>query len=244
MAARRSASVAEIDLGRVIDPREVPTYAIPEASHYLQIPAATLRSWVVGRPYPTSTGAKESKPLIQSAEGGRSSLLTFFNLLEAHVLDSIRRHHKVPMQRVRAALDFLAERLPSPHPLLDQTFKTDGLDLFIENFSDLMAISAGGQLGMKKVLQAYLERIEHDEDGVAVRLYPFTRLRTLAEPRLVMIDAQIAFGRPALADTNIATAIVAERYKAGESIERLARDYGRKRSEIEEAIRCELRVAA
>ena len=47
-----------------------------------------------------------------------------------------------------------------------------------------------------------------------------------------------------LAGTSIPTQIIAERFKAGESEAQLAVDYGRDRSEIEEAIRCELAVAA
>ena len=34
------------------DLREMPAYGINEAAHYLGIPKATLRSWVLGRPYP------------------------------------------------------------------------------------------------------------------------------------------------------------------------------------------------
>ena len=44
--------------------------------------------------------------------------------------------------------------------------------------------------------------------------------------------------------SGIPTAIIAERYKAGESIDDLARDYDRERDEIPEAIRCELHLAA
>jgi hypothetical protein len=38
----------------------------------------------------------------------------------------------------------------------------------------------------------------------------------------------------------IATDVIAQRYKAGESIAELADDYDRSQGEIEEAIRCEL----
>ena len=69
---------------------------------------------------------------------------------------------------------------------------------------------------------------------------PFTRKRTLDEPKVIVIDPRLSFGRPVLAGTCIPTAIIAERYKAGESVDDLADDYGRKRLEIEEAIRCEL----
>jgi uncharacterized protein (DUF433 family) len=56
----------------------------------------------------------------------------------------------------------------------------------------------------------------------------------------VVIDPRISFGRPVLAGSGIPTAVIADRYKAGESVDELADDYGRKRLEIEEAIRCEL----
>ena len=40
----------------------------------------------------------------------------------------------------------------------------------------------------------------------------------------------------------VPTAAIAERYKAGDTIEELARDFGAKSNEIEEAIRCELEL--
>jgi len=89
-----------------------------------------------------------------------------------------------------------------------------------------------------------LRRIERDREGFAVRLYPFTSTRHTDEPKLVVIDPHISFGRPVLVGTGIATAVIAERYKAGESVDELMDDYGRGRLEIEEAIRCELKLEA
>jgi len=68
--------------------------------------------------------------------------------------------------------------------------------------------------------------------------------RELTEPRYVLIDPYVAFGRPVLTGTGIPTAVIADRYKAGESIDELAEDYGQDRFHIEEAIRCELAEAA
>lgn len=64
------------------------------------------------------------------------------------------------------------------------------------------------------------------------------------EPKTIVIDPQVSFGRPVLAGTGIPTAVIAERYIAGESVDDLADDYGRRRLEIEEAIRCELSLEA
>jgi uncharacterized protein (DUF433 family) len=170
-------------------------------------------------------------------------LLSFVNLVEAHVLDvldALRREHEIPLQKVRKAILYLSQQLDSRHPLADQCFETDGVDLFIRQYGQLVNISRAGQLAMRKILEAYLRRVERDEAGVVARLYPFTRKRMLDDPKVIVIDPRISFGRPVLAGSGIPTAVVAERYKAGESVDELADDYGRKRLEIEEAIRCEL----
>ena len=72
-----------------IDLRDQPAYALAEASRYLKLPAATLRSWVAGRPYPKGDGVGHSRPLIHPPKK-QPLLLTFWNLIEAHVLRSLR----------------------------------------------------------------------------------------------------------------------------------------------------------
>ncbi len=225
------------------DPRETPAYGILEAAHYLRIPAATLRSWVRGRHYPTEGGRSFFKPLIELPVSGFLSL-SFINLIEAHVLDAIRREHNIPLPKVRIALDYVKKHLDSKHPLADLKFETDGVELLLTRFGQLISASETGQLAMREMLAAHLRRVERDASGLAVRLYPFTRKRQPDEPRIIVIDPSVSFGRPTIAGTGIATNIVAERYKAGESIDELAKDYGCERSYVEEAVRCELASAA
>lgn len=71
-----------------------------------------------------------------------------------------------------------------------------------------------------------------------------TRPRETAGPKLVFIDPRHSFGRPVLARSRIATAIIAERYKAGDSIDDLVDDYACERLEVEEALRYELSLDA
>jgi uncharacterized protein (DUF433 family) len=220
-------------------PEERPAYSFTEASRYLLISPATLRSWVAGRKYPTGSGPRFFRPIIQLPDDVRAGL-SFVNLVEAHVLDAIRRHHQVPLSKIRDAIDYLRKHFSSKHPLAEQRFETDGIDLFIDKFGQLINVTQSGQIALRELLEAHLHRVEHDAAGTAIRLYPFTRKRDLHEPKVVVIDPRISYGRPVLLGTGIPTAIVAERYKAGESIDELAEDYGRSRNEIEEAIRCEL----
>ena len=227
----------------VPDPRRIPTYGLGESAHYLRVPTATLRSWVVGRPYPVHGGTRFFKPLV-ALTGSRPPLLSFVNLVEAHVLAAIRRYHEIPLDKVRRALGFVERQRSTPSPLANAAFETDGLDLFIENYGRLVNASSDGQLAMRQMLERHLRRIERDATGLAARLYLFTRRLEPDEPKIVVVDPQIAFGRPVLVGTGVPTAVLADRYRAGESMDDLADDYGCGRTLIEEAVRCELRWAA
>lgn len=103
------------------DIREQPSYGISEASHYLKIPASTIRWWVTGRSYHTGIGHKKVPPIIQPPESGNT--LSFINLTEIHVLDAIRRKHNIPFPKVQTAAQYLKKHLQSKHPLADADFK-------------------------------------------------------------------------------------------------------------------------
>jgi uncharacterized protein (DUF433 family) len=238
------ARTVEGDGRRRRDVLEAPAYSIPEAARYLEIPTMTLSYWVLGKHYRTQRGVRQAAPVIRLADTAER-LLSFLNLVEVHVLDALRRRHRVSLPKVRTALDYLegSTASPSPHPLTDPTLQTDGLNVFVERYGRLVNASSAGQTAMREMLLAHLQRIDRGPAGVPVRLYPFTRKHDLEEPRVVVMDPRVQYGRPVLVGSGIPTAVVAERYKAGESIHDLAADYGREPREIEEAIRCELRLA-
>ncbi len=223
------------------DPREMPAYGIPNAARYLQLPQATLRSWVIGRDYATESGMKRFKPIIVPPDP-RAGLLSFFNLAEAHVLGGFRRRQRLSLPHIRSALKYVARKFDARHPLIDQRFETDGVKLFVRELDKLVDASAYGQVVMQDVM-SHLERLEW-EDRIVARLYPFTRAQGVASPKCVFIDPRYSFGQPVLSVSHIATAAIADRYRAGESVEELADDYGCERLEIEEAVRYELRLEA
>ncbi len=109
------------------DPRYLPTYTLSEASHYLLIPIATLRSWVVGRYYPVREGRGFFKPPILVPQKN-PIMLSFVNLIEAHVLDAVRREFYVTFPKVRSALTISVESsspiIPWPNKGLRQMAAT------------------------------------------------------------------------------------------------------------------------
>ncbi|MEE9256057.1 MAG: hypothetical protein V3V56_02685, partial [bacterium] len=123
-----------------LDPRGVPSYSIPEAARYLRMPVTTLRAWVLGQRY-TSNGKKIVFKSIIILPDKMERLLSFNNLVEAHILDSIRRDFSVQLQKVRRAIDYLMKRFDSQRPLLERSFETDGIDLFISEYGKLINVS-------------------------------------------------------------------------------------------------------
>lgn len=219
--------------GQTTDLRFEPAYQLSEAARYIHVRKQTVWNWFRGQ---------NENPVLNLAAGDHQIYVSFMGLAEAHVLSSMRTIHAVPLQRIRRALDHLRLHFKSEHPLVEFEFQTDGLDLFIEEIGALTNISRFGQIGMRDVLRLYLSRIDRGADGLPVRLYPFTQTNIENDPRIIVIDPSMSFGRPMIRRTGITTSAVAERFKRGESIASLADDFNREPAEIEAAIRSELDV--
>lgn len=212
------------------DPGLLPNYGISEAATWLGLPISTVRAWTLGQ--------RGFDPVIRMGDA-ENRLLSFQNLVELHVLSVIRRLHGVSLQRVRKAVSFLQKKLGVEDPLASSTLLTDGQDILIEWCTEYLNVSKEGQMEMREVVRAYLSRVETNPDGVALRLYPFSGKHQPDAPRSIVIDPRVQFGRPCVAGTGTPTSEIADRFKAGDSIESIASDFGRDSAEVEEAIRYE-----
>lgn len=217
----------------VSDPREAPAYPLAEAARYLRLAPATLRSWATGREYPTRRGTGFFEPLLKLPDAS-TPVLSFWNLVEAHVLRSLRTEHGVSIKAVRESLEFAQKQYRIDRLLLSSELRAGAGDLFLERYTDLVELSKSGQFAMRRVLEAHLSRVRWDEQEAPVRLYPFT-LSDRPE-KTIVIDPFIAFGRPVVERKGISTATIADRIDAGETIEDLVADYDLEHDEIEEAI--------
>jgi len=226
-----------------LDTRNLPAYSYVDAARYLKIPVDTLRSWVRGRSYQTSQGKRFSEPLIR-LPGEDAKALSFINLVEAHVFRAIRVEHRVRLDQIRIALNFISQELGYAHPLVrEDLLKTDGQSIYVEHLEMLLDASKRGQIAIRETLEIYLTRIEVDEQGIAARLFPFLHHNRRDDPKVIVIDPNISFGRPVIAGTGIPTQVLADRYEAGDSVELLAMDYASDRSLIQTAIDYELKAA-
>jgi uncharacterized protein (DUF433 family) len=227
------------------DPREVPAYTMGEAARYLGVSKSTLRSWFAGQTYSYHGERRMFERVIKPADPHPPLGLSFSNLVEAYVLTAIRRKHEIGLPTIRKGLTWLVEKLGAKRPLLEEKFATQGAQLFVERLGQIINLSKDGQLEIAELIQAYLERVERDAKGLPIKLYPFMRSQPPREqPRTVVIDPRVSFGRPVLVGTAIPTAVLAEQFKAGDLPADLARAYGAKEEAVWDAIRCELELAA
>jgi hypothetical protein len=114
----------------------------------------------------------------------------------------MRRRHELKLDAVRRAVGYLRRELGVDHPLATEKFKTDGVDLFVDRVEKLVNVTRGGQLAMRDVIDASLDRVEYDRAGRAMRLFPIVR-REASNDRYIVIDPRRAFGRPVISGTAV-----------------------------------------
>jgi len=222
------------------DPLDRPAYSLALAARYVGMPAVTLKTWVMGRRYPTREGSGWSSALIELPDARRQEL-SFWNLVEAWVLRAMRVEHGHTMHEIRRALDYVAGKLHVPRPLAHRSWETDGARLFVEYENlHLQAALGTGQL-VQEWYVAYLERIAWNAAGMADLLFPFTRPVNGAHdpPRVVAITPKVAFGQPVIERRGVPTEAVFDRWRGGDSPGHLARDYDLTPDEVDEALRWE-----
>lgn len=217
-----------------LDVRDQAAYGLAEAARYLKLPAPTLRSWVAGRAYTKARGVGHFRPLIHPPRT-QPPLLSFWNLIEAHVLRSLRTEHGVSLKAVREALNYAERKENIERLLLSKELRTHAGTLFLDKYGQLIDLPASGQLAMRLLFEEHLKRVEWDEWKFPVRLYPFVAGETPTS-RIIAIDPKIAFGRPVVARTGISTGAVAGRIDAKEPVSEVAADYDLTVEEVEQAV--------
>jgi uncharacterized protein (DUF433 family) len=210
------------DYDRLFD---APAYSVAGAARYLRLSPSTLRQWIVGE-----------SAVVRLANHNPPEL-SFANLLECHVINALRE--RLSMESVRNGIETAERMYETEHPLLDSRARTDGVSLLFqsENTEDnaIVNVSRGGQMVMSPIVSIFLQRINFED----VKLFPFVRIHSANEPKIVSIGPRIASGRSVIDGTGISTAIIASRFDAREKPSALAREYGLDEEQVFEAIRWE-----
>lgn len=235
-----------------VDRFSTPLYGIGEAAAYLDVPPSTLATWAYGyeRQRP-GAGVMIGRPVITAIRPRHrhEAAVPFIGLAEAYALAAFRQA-RVPLQRIRPAIDALHRELGLEYALASQRLFTDGAEILYdyaqhadntpegESARELVVVR-NNQRVFAEVVDRYLRRVDFAADGYAqlIRLPQYS----VAE---VTVDPDHAFGRPRFTRGGAGLEDVIDLFRAGESVDVVAAEFGLSRVEVEDALRVNARTAA
>jgi hypothetical protein len=147
--------------------------------------------------------------------------LSFTNLVEAHVLNALRRVHGVQMHRVRAAIETAAGELGVDRLLVRRDLQTNGKGIFIRHLGQLIDLSHSCQIAIEDLLEESLRAVDYGADEIASRLFP--AVPSHLGDKVIAIDPLFVSGRPFIPRRGVSVAVLVDRLDEGERLEDVAR---------------------
>lgn len=192
----------------------VPAYRVLEAARYARTTQQTIGNW---------ERIRSNRRGVVSTRGEREGL-SYLQLIEVGVVAAMRKSG-VTLEKIREAREYLCSEFHADFPFARYRFKTDGKTLLMDydqlveaDKEKLLALNESGQLAWNQILSGLLREFEYDaEIGTVLRW----RVDGYDSP--VRLDPRIAFGAPHV--NGIATWVLRERWKSGESLADIAEDY-------------------
>lgn len=224
---------------------QTPLYTVPEAARYLGVPTSTLSTWAHGYVrQPAGRPSIEGDPILTAIKTPpRHPEIPFVGLVEGMVAAAFRRAG-VSMQKVRKALAVIQDEIGIDHALASKKLFTDGAEILFdyasaENDDELLTVVTSGQRVFGEVVHDYLVRITYAPDGWADRL-----VLPITARELIECDPRRGFGRPLFIRGGAPMDDVLDRFRAGEPLSEVARDFGLRAEDVEDVIRASLPRAA
>ena len=218
-------------------------YELGDAARLIGMRRRSARRWLGGYSYTAQDGSKrQAEPLwetgLPKVEGQIG--LCFRDLIQLCVVAHLRREIKISLQRLRLAIGHAQEVMDTDYPLARSDFQTDGQRLFLEildgsderedrRLYDLLS----GQYVFRRAVAPLFKQLDFGIDQHAERWWP------LGRKRRIVLDPQLAFGRPVTATAGVPTEAIREAAAHLGSVGAVARWFEVPRSEVEDALRFE-----
>lgn len=226
----------------MIDRFSDPLYTPAEVARYLTLPGSTLRSWL-----DPLSGTSSAQLVTAGATTVRGEArVPFVGLAEAYTLRAIRKA-RVPMQRIRPALEQLAQDDELKHALASERLFTDGAELLLDLADEVsgdeaaavrqLVVVRSGQRVLHEVVRDYLTRITFD--GGYAQVIP---LPTFGGA--VVVDPWRSFGQPIFASSGARLDDALDLFKAGVDVNDVADEFAISPEELQQALRGHMTLAA
>ncbi len=224
-----------------------PLYTVAEAARFLGVPTSTLTTWAKGYVRrPPGRAEVTGAPIVTSVEAPRNfPVIPFIGLAEGMVLAAFRRTG-VSLQHIRQAVAILGREIGIDHALASQRLYTDGAVILFdyadaEHREELAGLTevVRRQRVFAPVVREYLKRIDYAPDGWAAQLVSPATLRPI-----VIVDPARSFGQPIFIHGATRVEDVIDRWKAGDPLVEVAKDFGVPMEDVEDMLRVALPTAA
>jgi uncharacterized protein (DUF433 family) len=214
-----------------------PLYSFAEADRLAKVTPNTSRRWLKGYHFWYSPDERRTMPPI-TPRSEPTDAVSFVDLMEVAAIGKLR-DKGFSLGRIREINEYCRIYLHKPRPLVTETFKVKGRDIFVEASYGVL-LNVGYEAGMQawdEVLDPFLDTVEYENELVR-RWWP------LGKACRVVVDPDYGFGLPVIEGTGVRTEIIAERARAGDSTEEITYDFGVTPDQIEDALRWEMPDAA
>lgn len=205
----------------------VPNYPVRDAARYARITPQTIRSW-------QRLGDNRGRVAAHREKGDG---LSYLQLIEVAVVAGARRAG-VRLGTIRRARDYIAREFKSEFPFAQHEFATDGRHLLLKVFGEdadpgarkWLSADESGQFAWDTIIGFTLKSFEYERD-IAVSWH-------VAGPESgIIIDPRVAFGAPNL--RGLPTALLRDRWAAGEPLQETSEDFGIPVEDVREALQFE-----
>jgi len=213
-------------------------YAMRDVDTYLGLVRGTARRWIDGY----ERGGTSYPPVIRPERTGDDTV-AWGEFVETGLLAEYR-HQGISLQRLRQTIQVLRAELGVSYPLATARpyLDVEGREL-VQRIQDQDGVERGlrlvvvrnGQLVLAPRAERFAARAHFEGEGGIV-----AKLRTSEDTPDVLIDPLRQTGQPVV--RSVPTAVLAEGFRAGETVEVLAELYELSVAQVEQAIRFEMRL--
>jgi uncharacterized protein (DUF433 family) len=209
-----------------------PLYSFAEADRIARVTPNTSRRWLKGYSFWYDGEHRTMPPVTWTSE--TKDAVTFVDLMEVATIDKLRKKgfSFKQIRKINATARFY---LRKPRPLVTETFKVKGRDIFVDEGFGIL-VNVGYEAGMQawdEILDPFLDTVEY-EGEIVRRWWP------LGKEFAVLVDPDYGFGLPVVEGVGVRTEIIAERYRAGDSTDEIAYDFDVTPKQIGDALQWEM----
>lgn len=213
----------------------VPLYTFAEAARIADLSPHTVANWA---------SPSRGTPLVESFESKERGYprLSFMSLTIVLVIAELKKAG-VPMRLIKPALAKVEEEFGIKYAVAHKMLLTDGYEVLLEAPHDAISkdifLPRTGQTVMREIQEAHLHVIEHAKDGYPARL----KLSKYAIAEVV-VDPEMSFGSPFFRYGGVTVDRVLSRLRAGESEEKVSKDFGVPLEHVKDVRSASIKLAA